>query len=267
MFELPEAKRVRRSELQAGDSSRESSIDLEATERLRSGDFFATDTVDKRDASTVQESAEVDDEELEDEEVAFRLFAPTKADGARQDAQVIRLRSPTAEERDPGFISSRRSNTYYFTGSPSTQLQQEYNIAAVTGDDVRLQAKARWPGSAYPWRTITIPTSQAKQVLVNANRFAKLVPQDEVKKRTRLGKNGRIKKRQKMAVRAAKKADEAKAKEEKELAEREKRARRNREKKFKKRARDKAKKSAMGTAEGKGDAEDAEVDDGTSSDE
>jgi len=222
--------------------------------------------VDGKDAP-VQARAEIDDEEPQDEEIAFRLFAPTKADGARQDAQVIRLRSPTPEERDPGFISSRRSDTYYFTGLPTEQLQQEYDIAAVAGDDVKSQAKTCWPGSAYTWKTITIPPSQARQVLVNANQFAKLVPQDDVKKQTRLGKKGRIKKRQKMALRASKKEEEAKAKEAKELAEREKRARRNREKKFKKRARDKAKKSATGTAEGKDDAEDAEGDDGESSDE
>ena len=258
---------MRRSDLQATDSSRESSIDLNAIERLRSGNFFSTETANSEYASAAQAHIQVDNDEPENEEVAFRLFAPTTGGGSSQNAQVIRLRSPTPEEKEPGFLRPRTSDRYYLTGPLPKYLQRQYDVAAVTGDDVRSQGKIHWPGSAYSWKMITIPSSQAKQALANAERFPRLVPQDNEKKRTRLGKKGRIKKRQKMTLRAMKKEEETKAKEVKELAEREKRARRNREKKFKKRARDKAKKSATAAEGGSNDTVEQGEDDGDSSGE
>jgi len=257
---------VRRSDLQATDSSRESSIDLDAIERLRSGNFFSTEAAGPESAGALQTQIHIDHDEPEGEEVAFRLFAPTAAGGSSRNAQVIRLRSPTPEEREPGFLRTR-SDKYYLTGPLPEYLQREYDVAAVTADDVRSQAKIHWPGSAYSWKTIRIPPSQAKQALVNAEQFPRLVPQNDEKKRTRLGKKGRIKKRQKTTLRAMKKEEEAKAKEVKELAEREKRARRNREKKFKKRARDKAKKSATAAEGGSNDTVEQGEDDGDSSGE
>lgn len=205
-------------------------------------------------------------EDGSEEELEFSLFAPTKAtsNDAAAPTQRIRIRSPTPEEREPGFIVPRRDRAYYFTGSLNAAQAREYAIAAVTGEDVLARSHSSWPGSRYSWKVIHIPKSQAKLAGFQnlTPKLSRFLPEEAQKKRTRLGKKSRIKKRQRAAVEKAKEEDESKMKAEKELAERAKKAKRNREKKFKKRARDKAKKAAGvggGDDAPDGDAAESEV--------
>jgi hypothetical protein len=189
----------------------------------------------------------VENQEDEDEELEFQLFAPTKSttdtSAPAQVAQKIRIRSPSEELREPGIIGPGRPLSYYHTGELDTTRAREYEVTAVTGADVLAMSKLPCTGCAYPWKVVTIPSSQAKAALAAAaaqNPVAEAFLPDVPKKRTRLGKKDRIKK---------------------ERLEREKRARRNREKKFKKRARDKAKKAAGkegDAADGSDDDSDAE---------
>jgi hypothetical protein len=243
-------------------SSRASSPDLDTLERL--GANLRFEVVDH----TPHPVETVENQEDEDEELEFQLFAPTKSttdtSALAQVAQKIRIRSPSEELREPGIIGPGRPLSYYHTGELDTTRTKEYEVTAVTGADVLAMSKLPCTGCAYPWKVVTIPSSQAKAALAVAaaqNPVAEAFLPDVPKKRTRLGKKDRIKKRQKLAAQKAKKEEEGKSKEEKERLEREKKARRNREKKFKKRARDKAKKAAGkegDAADGSDDDSDAE---------
>lgn len=253
--------RVRRSDLNASpQSSRASTPDLDTLERL--GAKLQFQVVD----NPLQPSEPTDNQQdEEDEELEFQLFAPTKstthATTPAPAAQRIRLRSPSVELKEPGLITPGRSLSYYHTGELSPARAKEYAAAAMTGADVIALSKQPCPGCAYPWKIISIPSSQAKPALAAAasqNLAAEAFLPDVPKKRTRLNKKARIKKRQKLEAKKTQKEEESKAKEEKERLEREKKARRNREKKFKKRARDKAKKAAG--KEGEGDASESESD-------
>jgi hypothetical protein len=237
---------VSRSDLNASpQSSRASTPDLDALERL--GANLRFEVVDH----TPQPVETIDNQDEEDEELEFQLFAPTKSttdtSAPAPAAQKIRIRSPSEEIREPGIIGPGRPLSYYHTGELDPTRVKEYEIAAVSGADVLAMSKLPCTGCAYPWKVVNIPSSQAKAALTAAaaqNSASEAFLPDVPKKRTRLGKKDRIKKRQKMAKLKAKKEEEGKSKEEKERLEREKKARRNREKKFKKRARDKAKKAA-----------------------
>ncbi|KAK8200800.1 hypothetical protein M8818_006116 [Zalaria obscura] len=245
MFDLPEAKRVRRSDLDSPQSSRSSSPDSAVLDRLRASAQYDFVTV----ADPVS-ADKIEQDDGEEEELEFRLFAPTTTTAQdEKPAQVIRLRSPSLEATDPGFLNPLRDHSYYFTDDKDTAKTEEYAIAAVAGEDLLSRSHSHWPGCTYAWKVISIPASQAKTALTTSDVLtpasATFLP-DAERKRTRLGKQGRIRKREKAAAAKAKKEEEAKSKEEKERAEREKRAKRNREKKFKKRARDKAKKAAGG---------------------
>jgi hypothetical protein len=254
---------VSRADLNASpQSSRASSPDLDTLERL--GANLRFEVVDH----TPHPVETVENQEDEDEELEFQLFAPTKSttdtSAPAQVAQKIRIRSPSEELREPGIIGPGRPLSYYHTGELDTTRAREYEVTAVTGADVLAMSKLPCTGCAYPWKVVTIPSSQAKAALAAAaaqNPVAEAFLPDVPKKRTRLGKKDRIKKRQKLAAQKAKKEEEGKSKEEKERLEREKKARRNREKKFKKRARDKAKKAAGkegDAADGSDDDSDAE---------
>ncbi|KAG9912497.1 hypothetical protein KCU94_g46, partial [Aureobasidium melanogenum] len=262
------AVQVSRSDLNGSpQSSRASSPDLDTLERL--GANLQFEVVDH----APQPIETTENHQDEDEELEFQLFAPTKstADASTPApvAQKIRIRSPSEEAREPGIIGYGRPLSYYHTGELDPVRAKEYETAAVSGADVLAMSKLPCTGCAYPWKVITIPSSQAKAALAAAaaqNPAAEALLPDVPKKRTRLGKKDRIKKRQKLAALKAKKEEESKSKEEKERLEREKKARRNREKKFKKRARDKAKKAA-GKEGDNADGSDAESDAESNADE
>ncbi|KAI5272323.1 hypothetical protein E4T47_04371 [Aureobasidium subglaciale] len=257
---------VSRSDLNGSpQSSRASSPDLDTLERL--GANLQFEIVDR--APQILET--IENQEDEEEEVEFQLFAPTKpntdASAPAPVPQKIRIRTPSEDIREPGIIGTGRPLSYYHTGEVDSIRANEYEIAAVTGADVLAMSKQPCPGCAYPWKVVNIPASQVKAALAaeaSQNPVAEAFLPDVPKKRTRMGKKDRIKKRAKMAALKAKKEEESKSKEEKERLDREKRARRNREKKFKKRARDKAKKAAG--KEGDDAGTDDDSDDGSDPD-
>lgn len=80
--------------------------------------------------------------ESSDETYQFRLFS--KDFTLDPEAQRIILRSPTPTNQNPGFLVSSRPESYYFTNASSTEKTQQYEQAAVTGDDIMKGLNDTW---------------------------------------------------------------------------------------------------------------------------
>ncbi|KAF9731978.1 hypothetical protein PMIN06_000235 [Paraphaeosphaeria minitans] len=229
------AKSVGRAELQSPASSARSSPDPDVTEFLRSraqNEFIFTtrddDTGDFRDDSAAS-----------DEEAELVLFAGPLQAG---ESHKIRLSSPEASG-EPG-MRVQKPRSYYFADEVTSEREEEYAAAAVTGADVLGMAKIPWPGCAVPWKVRTITPAGLKQVVLVGHPSVPFEVEEQTKKRTRKGKKSRIALRKKMQATNDKQTEQARLAKEKEEAEREKRTRRNREKKVKRKAREQAKKGA-----------------------
>jgi len=164
--------------------------------------------------------------------------------------QKIRLRSPSLDLAEAGFIHPERPTSYYITGPQTQQSKATFEGAAISAEQLFSQSHIPWPGSSYPWKVLHIPSTQIprsvrSQTLQPAG-FERLGNTEPPTKRTRKGKQTRIRIRMKLAK--GKQSEEArrKAAELAEAAEKDKRTQRNREKKIKKKAREKAKKAASG---------------------
>ena len=77
----------------------------------------------------------------------FRLFSTSTKERALGDldnvAQRVNLKSPTPVTTEPGFVQPRRSDTYYFANKVSAEQKEDYERAAVSGEDVRKGLEAR----------------------------------------------------------------------------------------------------------------------------
>ncbi|USP80588.1 uncharacterized protein yc1106_07862 [Curvularia clavata] len=236
MFELPDAKRVRRDELQSPTLSPRSSPDPELEELLRSkihSQFTFTTTDD-----AAQDAAHSDEEETE-----LRLFAAPS--NAPPQMHKIRLSSPTVENAEPGF-AVKKPRSYYFVDEPTSDEEAAFQAAAIDGKSVLELSQLPWPGCALPWKVRTIsPAGMRREVLVGHGRMLATV-EEKMHKRTRKSKKTRIAIRKKLQAAKDKESEQARLAQEKQEAEREKKTRRNREKKLKKKAKEQAKKAAEG---------------------
>ncbi|KAK8160354.1 hypothetical protein IWX90DRAFT_389161 [Phyllosticta citrichinensis] len=245
MFELPNAKRVRRDELHSPASSPRSSPDPDLTDLFREKLQSRIELVDAQPQGVAQPAQDLHDAGSEDEELEFRLFAaPAKRGDAGPAPQKIRLKSPDLENAEGGFVNPKRPDSYYFADVPSDELRRQLESVAVTGDQVTRWAQQKWPGCALPWKVTTISLDKKARETLGLSDNVSTGP--VTAKRTRKGKKARIAIRTKLKEKAEAKEAQAKVQAEKELAERAKRAKRNRDKKLKKRQRDKAKKAAAG---------------------
>ncbi|KAF2717811.1 hypothetical protein K431DRAFT_232262 [Polychaeton citri CBS 116435] len=189
-----------------------------------------------------------------EEEFDFRLFAaPAKTSSetvqTAQPTYKIKLRSPSPDDKEPGFVESTRSLDYYFTQPPSVQEHAEFSASAVSGTEVLLRSRSLWPGSQYTWRVLHVSSKgqvgdvSGTQRPSSSTAFSTSAADSSLpKRRTRPGKQVRMQKRTKMAAKNNQAAEVERKTMEDEADEREKRIRRNREKKLKRRAREKAKK-------------------------
>jgi len=204
----------------------------------------------------------VQDGEPEDD-LDFCLFAAVNAAGAAKPANRIRLRSPTPQKTAAGFVVPERDRRYYFADTLVTAGKENYARVALSGAQVLALSRAPWPGSAYEWKVVHVPSTKGRLPSGSVAVKDRIdVTTDVLAKRKRPGKKLRIKIRTKFAisrVEAEKLQAEAVNLQAKavarEAAEREKRVRTNRAKKLKRRAQEKAKKSGV-----KGD--DTDSDDG-----
>ncbi|KAJ3485313.1 hypothetical protein NLG97_g6840 [Lecanicillium saksenae] len=272
MFELPEAKRVRREDL--GDSSDESGVDgadgiandeamqarvnaqiaaaLGLDDAEEDGAFNDEPSVpsEKLERKTHQTNLtdDEDHDENADEDDAeqgyeFNLFSTAGPGGARGPAKVI-LEDDAEMAGDGGFVRPRPLS-YYAAKAPSSKQKEQYSYAAVTADDVVRWSTQRSWGMEMPWKVISVsatrkakPGDKSIEILVENT--------DEAAKRKRPGKKQRILLRQRKKGKAQAAEDAAKKQTEKEEHLKDKKKRLNRIKKLRKRAKDKEKKLAAG---------------------
>ena len=163
-----------------------------------------------------------------DDSAEFRLFA--NLGPSASESQRVVLRSPTPDAGNPGFVVTRRPDTYYFMGEATEEQVQQYQQASVSGYDILASLATRWKGCEVPWRVTVIKRpSPAKSSKMETSETR------NSEKRARKGKKTRIAIRKRIVKANAIQAEKAVSQEQKEANEREKRNRRNREKKIKRR--------------------------------
>lgn len=78
----------------------------------------------------------------------FRLFSKKSASKSsasnEQASRRIVLRSPTPTNTSPGFMIARRPDAYYFTDVASAQKTEQFESAAVSGEEIMKGLKDRW---------------------------------------------------------------------------------------------------------------------------
>ncbi|KAF7548223.1 hypothetical protein G7046_g8749 [Stylonectria norvegica] len=262
MFQLPEAKRVRREDLNTSDGSawggsEDDERDAELRARLNAQiakslgldesysqspgataarsqpilDLPSTDTT-SRQHSPASAQEEVD-EDPADEEFLFRLFST-----ARPTQKVI-LEHET-ELKGDGALAAGRPLSYYAATNATGKERQEYDFAAMSGDEILARSKHRTWGLELPWKltTITVTRNAGSGVSNSAPR------KEEDDKRRRPGKKQRIILRKLAKAKAERTLAQAQKLVEKEEHIKDKKKRLNRLKKLKKRAKAKEEKKA-----------------------
>ncbi|KAL0262706.1 hypothetical protein SLS55_001677 [Diplodia seriata] len=189
MFALPDAKRVRRSDLFSTRSrSASPSPDPEAAAailrarldaQLGAAPVVSTAPTDNDDAATAPAPNLNDNHADEADELEFRLFAtpaapsakptttPTpqqKSTAASAPVQKIRLRSPSLDPDQPGgFVNPSRPHSYYFAPALDDDASSvQKRVSAVSGADVLARAARIWRGCAVPWRVTVVDPSGRK---------------------------------------------------------------------------------------------------------
>ncbi|KAA6413223.1 MAG: hypothetical protein FRX48_02967 [Lasallia pustulata] len=167
MFELPQEKRIRREDLHSeSPSPRSSAPDIALSTLLRER-FEWTYQPAKPDLSALPEppalenTIEAPAEEEEEEGFSFRLFSTSTAKrsgsaGLQPNPQKIVIKSPSPSLSEPGFTHPRRPARYYFTGASSPSKRQQYEAAAISGQDVLNAQNTPYPGHSLPWRVLTL---------------------------------------------------------------------------------------------------------------
>ncbi|TVY41699.1 hypothetical protein LSUB1_G003163 [Lachnellula subtilissima] len=248
MFDLPDAKRVRRSDLYARSQSSptpsEPDPELEAQLQARLASLYGSAFDTSASTSTPKPSVAPNgksqpDTEVEDEpaEFEFRLFSSGKNDEAAPQKIVLEVEE---EELGEGGFVRKRDLAYYFAEKAVGEQKWQFESAALSGEDILDLAKRRAWGLEVPWRVTVLKTSVKSKTAGGA--ADKMVAAGKRKKRDEIEEK------------------ERRDKELKDETEREKRTRRNREKKVKKKMKEKAKK-AEGAGINVGDGSVASSDD------
>ncbi|KAL1895532.1 hypothetical protein Cpir12675_003221 [Ceratocystis pirilliformis] len=167
MFELPDAKRVRRHELNGSDSeshhSSDEEIDSIVREKLRtklssalefSFDFVPAGKASKDACSSIDinmtDALGNEEGTDEPEEFEFRLFA---SDAAQATKVVLESDKPV-ELGEGAVLMPSRPLTYYLAPRATGKLRDEFDFAAVSGDEVMAYAQQRWWGCEMPWKVV-----------------------------------------------------------------------------------------------------------------
>ncbi|CCF31821.1 hypothetical protein CH063_04354 [Colletotrichum higginsianum] len=262
MFELPDAKRVRREDLD-GSSDDEKAVhdeqqDAELLAKLhaRMAGMLDLSGIDPRPTKTTSTTGQdapmtdgpnADDANDDDgpEEFEFRLFTTT--DLATKIALVDE--DELALQRD-GDMLRKRPLSYYIAGEPTSEAKAELAFAAVSGDEVLARATQRWWGMEMPWRVTRIPGASKKRTKTTGKGGAAEDEEDKEARRRRPGKKKRIALRVRERERKKKAEEEEMNKAGKEEALKEKKKRLNRLKKLRKRAKAKEGKKGDGGEDG-----------------
>ncbi|KAK0739552.1 hypothetical protein B0T21DRAFT_362844 [Apiosordaria backusii] len=258
MFEVPDAKRVRREdlysssdeeEIQENESSQQNAdllrqklssllaINLAVPPKNEiEGDVSMVDA-DQDPTQPPQET-----EANQEEEFAFRLFSSAPAQKvvlAPKEEDII------ASSEDIPF--KERPLSYYIRPPLTPEEQEQIRHSALSGQDVLALSRQRAWGLEVPWRVtrISIVATNTKKP-ITSNSATKAAEEGDKKKKKRPGKKSRIK----LRIKAQKRKEEESKKLTKEEHLKEKKKRLNREKKLKRRQKEKAKKAANGTVGG-----------------
>ncbi|KAI1308874.1 hypothetical protein F5Y03DRAFT_393242 [Xylaria venustula] len=264
MFTLPEAKRVRREDLDdsASDSassdeggSNDIQDDLALRAKLHAQlsnilnlSFAAVPTAqehqaDRANAQPASHAQQDGAHPQEDGAFAFRLFR----DEAPTHTVVLASDEDKAAQGDGGFVVPSRPRAYYVAPAPSAEQTSEYRSVAVTAEYLLADAKRRRWGLEKPWRVIHIvsdpsPTASAESIPGPERSSGQ---QQEKKKRTRPGKKHRILLRVREREKREREETAKKLALDKEQHLQEKKKRLNRERKLKRRQKEREKKAAL----------------------
>lgn len=188
------------------------------------------------DSTPIDEAGEV-----EDEGYAFRLFST-----AGPAPKVV------LEDYDKvveGKLLRGRPLSYYFATEVSPQKKREYEVAAVSGEDVLARSKVRHWGLELPWKVTSIKiTRKARPGEVASHARSESEQQQAGRKRP--GKKSRIAMRKKARAQAQAEEEAKKKMASKEEQIKEKKKRLNRLKKLRRRAQKKADKGENGEGGG-----------------
>ncbi|KAK1993472.1 hypothetical protein LX36DRAFT_661493 [Colletotrichum falcatum] len=249
MFELPDAKRVRREDLdgssddEASGHDEQQDAELLATLHARMAGMLdlggighaptKTAAPSRDDANEDDNNDNNDDDDDDDDDAAapeefeFRLFTTT--DPATKIALV------DEDERallGDGAMLRGRPLSYYIAAEATAEARAELEYAAVSGDEVLARARQRWWGMEMPWRVTRVPGAAASKAAAEEEEGEKTA----AARRRRPGKKKRIALRARERERKKRAEEQERAQAGKEEALKEKKKRLNRLKKLRKRA-------------------------------
>ncbi|KAK7967747.1 uncharacterized protein PG986_002024 [Apiospora aurea] len=281
MFDIPEAKRVRRKDLYSSASSdaddddlmsQDGQVDTELRERLRaqlaglldldilspsslpapgvadtpaqkSGTAVASDEgANGPPAGTNGQLLATGESNPDEVAFAFRLFR----DEEPSHTVVIKQGDETQVGGKAEFVVPRRPQSYYLAGKPDQKTMAQYKFAAVSTEYLLANAKQRKWGLEKPWRVtkITVTADKNAKTLPDAG-GAEDTTMGESKK-TRPGKKRRVLLRTREKAKREKEEAAKKKLADKEEHLKEKKKRLNRAKKLKRREKQREAKGAGG---------------------
>lgn len=189
-----------------------------------------------------------DGAEAEEEEgYSFRLFST-----AGPAPKVVLEDDSKVEE---GKLLRGRPLSYYIVTDISPEKKQQYEMAAVSGEDVIARSKVRAWGLELPWRVQTIKVTRKAGAGEGGKRSLVHVEDEQPAKRKRPGKKRRVAMRTKARAEAVAQEAAKQKMADKEEHLKEKKKRLNRLKKLRKRAK---KKAGKGGGESEEDSSDEE---------
>ncbi|KAH7166135.1 hypothetical protein EDB81DRAFT_275881 [Dactylonectria macrodidyma] len=264
MFELPDAKRVRRADLNDDEASGEDeSYDAELQARLnaqiaKSLGLDETDPQPKDLAVTPShltgngadaDSAEAgagDEEDADIDGFEFRLFSSTRP------SQKVVLEEDVGLQGDGGLAFPRPASYYRLTNL-TVDKKQQYAFAAVSGDDILARSKDPVWGIQLPWRVTIIAVARKRRPGESACISEEVAAQTKAKP----SKKQRISLRKRAKLREETEKVEAQKLMVKEEHTKDKKKRMNRLKKLRKRAKSKQEKAVAKAGEAEACAADS----------
>ncbi|KAI1466418.1 uncharacterized protein F4812DRAFT_434002 [Daldinia caldariorum] len=266
MFEVPDAKRIRREELYDSTSDEEPSHDeqwdLTLREKLNaqfSGllDLSSVtdgaaeaqqlpgsqaDDADDADDANENPKDEENSEKPQEEAFTFRLFR----DEEPSRKVILEPQNASMEKDGNGaFVVAKRPISYYSSGEPSPEATSRFRAAAVSADYLFQDSRVRRWGLEKPWKVTTITITTNKKIATPSGSASGNTTAGIEKKKKRPGKKRRIILRTREKVK--KEREEAAKRQliEKEEHLKDKKKRLNKLKKLKRRAKEKEKKQGM----------------------
>jgi hypothetical protein len=176
-------------------------------------DFIATDkrqiTLTETDPGATKDGKNEEDDGVDDE-FTFRLFRTDKPA-----AKVVLPDDKPLDTTNAGFVVPQRPLSHYVATQPTAEQQSQFEMSALTGDDIISMSKRRWWGMEMPWRvkTVTVLVDRMRGTVTRTERGqdpAHKIRADGslLKGRKRPGKKKRIKTRIMIKADKAKEAAE-----------------------------------------------------------